>query len=172
LISLHLRSTKVPQRFASQVRAFTRLLPAIEAAVAAVRWRHKPRGLKGSVAFDIQLVTDAQIAKLNASYRGKKGITDVLSFSYMGGGGAIPVFAHETAGEIYISLPQAARQAKSEKHTLSDELAVLVIHGALHLMGYDHEKDAAEAARMHRLEAKLLTNLAGHGIRAKGLIAR
>lgn len=110
------------------------------------------------------------MAKLNAAYRGKKDTTDVLSFSYFGG--AIPVFAHETAGEIYISLPQAARQAKAEKHALADELAILVLHGVLHLMGYDHEKSAAEAARMHRLEAKLIKSLADHGIRAKGLIAR
>ncbi|GAB4428271.1 MAG: rRNA maturation RNase YbeY [Turneriella sp.] len=167
---LRLLSSKAPQRFASQVRVFTRLLPAMEAALAATRWRHKPRGLKGRVVFDIQLVTDPQIARLNEAYRGKKGVTDVLSFSYIGG--AIPAFAHETAGEVYISLPQAARQAKAEKHSLSDELAVLVIHGALHLMGYDHEMNAAEAERMRRLEARLVTNLTGHGVKAKGLIAR
>jgi len=170
LISLRLLSKKPPQRFATQVRTFARLLPAIQTAVASARWRQKPRGLKRGVTFDIQLVTDAQIAKLNASYRGKQGTTDVLSFSYIEG--AIPVFEHETAGEIYISLPQAARQAKAEKHSLSDELAVLVMHGALHLMGYDHEKNTEEAGRMHRLEAKLLGTLAAHGLRAKGLIAR
>ncbi len=170
MISLRLLSNKPSQRFAPEVRTFARLLSGVERAVAAARWRLKPRGLKGGVTFDIQLVTDAQMAKLNAAYRGKQGTTDVLSFSYIEG--AIPVFAHETAGEIYISLPQAARQAKSEKHALSHELAVLVIHGALHLMGYDHEKNAQEAQRMHRLEAKLLGTLAPQGLRAKGLIAR
>lgn len=170
MIALRLLSKKIPQRFAFHVRAFARLLPAIESAVASARWRLKPRNLKGVANFEIQLVTDAQMAKLNAAYRGKKGTTDVLSFSYIEG--AIPVFAHETAGEIYISLPQAARQAKAEKHALTHELAVLVLHGALHLMGYDHEKNAKEAERMHRLEAKLLKILAGQGIKAKGLIAR
>jgi rRNA maturation RNase YbeY len=170
LISLRLRTNKLAKRFALQVNTFTKLLPSIEAAIAQVRWRHKPRELSGTAVFDIQLVTDAQMAKLNAAYRGKKSVTDVLSFSYMGG--AIPVFAHETAGEIYISLPQAARQARSEGHTLCEELAVLVIHGALHLMGYDHEKNSAEAARMQLLEAKLLRQLLADGNRAKGLISR
>lgn len=110
------------------------------------------------------------MTKLNASFRGKKTTTDVLAFSYIEK--AIPVFAHETAGEIFISLPQAARQAKAEKHALSDELAVLVIHGVLHLMGYDHETGEKEAARMHRLETNLLGAIAGHAVKAKGLTAR
>ncbi len=170
MISLRLLSNKPPLRFANEVRAFKALLPAIEQAVAAARWRKKPRGGRDVVAFEIQLVTDAQIAKLNSSYRGKRGITDVLSFSYIEG--AIPVFAHETAGEIFISLPQAARQARAEKHPLAHELAVLAIHGVLHLMGYDHERNEKEAERMRRLETKLVHALSAHGLAAQGLIAR
>jgi len=170
LISLRLGAKKLPKQYASEVRDFARLIPAIEAAIARVRWRQRQRGIKRGCQFDIELVSDAQMAKLNAAYRGKKGTTDVLSFSYIEG--AIPVFAHETAGEIYISLRQAARQAKAEKHALSEELAVLAIHGVLHLIGYDHERNAREAQCMHRLEAKLLAALAPQGVRAKGLTAR
>ena len=73
----------------------------------------------------VVLVGDAQIKKLNKQYRKINCVTDVLAFDY---------------GEIFICLPQAERQAKQLGHSLKKELAILLIHGILHLAGYDDEK--------------------------------
>ncbi len=70
----------------------------------------------------IVLVGDAKIKELNRKYRKRNKVTDVLAFDY---------------GEIFICLPQAKRQAKELGHTLKKELAILLIHGILHVAGYD-----------------------------------
>lgn len=67
-------------------------------------------------------ISDARIKNLNRKYRGRNRVTDVLTFDY---------------GEIFICLPQAKKQAKRISHSLKKELAILLIHGALHLAGYD-----------------------------------
>ncbi len=72
----------------------------------------------------IVLVGKAKIKSLNKKYRKKNKITDVLAFDY---------------GEIFICLPQAKKQAKELKHSLKQEIAILLIHGLLHLAGYDDE---------------------------------
>ena len=111
------------------------------------------RGAELSVA----LVGHAEIAALNGRYRGKPRPTDVLSFSLLEG-------AHAERrgvllGDVVIGVAEAARQARRARRTLDDELARLLIHGVLHLVGHDHEEDA-EAARMRAEERRLWRALA------------
>ena len=97
----------------------------------------------------IVLAGDAALRRLNREFRGKDVTTDVLSFP--ASGETLPD-GTRPLGEIVISVPQAARQAKAAGCGLARELRVLVIHGYLHLLGYDHEVDDG---RMMRLQAKL-----------------
>jgi len=84
----------------------------------------------------IRLVDDAEIAQLNERYRGRRGPTDVLSFSLCEG----PHAAQRGAllGDVVISLHTAERQARRYRRPLENEVLRLLIHGALHLIGYDH----------------------------------
>jgi rRNA maturation RNase YbeY len=100
----------------------------------------------------LALVSDAAIAKLNAAHRGKRGPTDVLSYSLATGAHA----AHRAGllGDVVIAVGVAARQAREIGHPLNDELLRLSIHGVLHLLGYDHEI-ARDAKRMQAKERAL-----------------
>ncbi|MEK9152468.1 MAG: rRNA maturation RNase YbeY, partial [Patescibacteria group bacterium] len=71
-------------------------------------------------------------------FRGKDKTTDVLSFSY-GEGSGFPSDS-KGLGDIVISLPKVRRQARDNAHTVKEEFALMVVHGTLHLLGYDHEK--------------------------------
>ena len=105
-------------------------------------------GLRGQVS--VLLTTDKAIRKLNLQFRGLDKATDVLSFPAAG-----PVAA-EVAGDLAISVPTALRQATEQGHTLSMEIKVLVLHGLLHLAGFDHETDSGQMARRERaLRARL-----------------
>lgn len=104
--------------------------------------------LKGEVT--VLLTTDTAIRRLNRQFRGKNKATDVLSFPAEGIG------AEEMAGDLAISVPTARKQAIEQGHSLSTEIKVLILHGLLHLAGYDHEADAGKMARRERLlRAKL-----------------
>lgn len=104
--------------------------------------------LKGEVT--ILLTTDAAIRKLNRQFRGNNKATDVLSFPAEGIG------AEEIAGDLAISIPTALEHAAEQGHSLSTEIKVLILHGLLHLAGYDHEADEGKMARRERLlRAKL-----------------
>jgi len=105
-------------------------------------------GLKGQVT--VLLTTDAAIRKFNRQFRGKNKATDVLSFPAEGLG------AQGIAGDLAISVTTALSQAAEQRHSLSTEIKVLVLHGLLHLAGYDHEIDEGKMARRERrLRAKL-----------------
>ena len=91
---------------------------------------------------------------LNRRYRKKDRTTDVLSFSFSEGGG-IPARTG-ALGDIVISVPVAERQAREDGETLRRSLDRLMVHGLLHLLGYDHERSSAEAQRMRTRERKLL----------------
>ena len=97
----------------------------------------------------IVLAGDASLRQLNRDFRGKDQRTDVLSFP-----SGVPELPDGTRplGEIVISVAQAARQADAAGHSLTSELRLLVIHGYLHLLGYDHEVDDGT---MMRLQARL-----------------
>jgi rRNA maturation RNase YbeY len=116
----------------------------------------------GRSGLSILLVGDRFMRRLNRRYRRKDRTTDVLAFPSA-------VFPRLTSrasrltpsslGDVVISLPQAERQAARAGHPLDRELAVLVIHGTLHLLGYDHERSAREARRMARRESLVLRRL-------------
>lgn len=94
--------------------------------------------LAGEVS--VLLASDSEIRRLNRKFLGKDKPTDVLSF---------PVakdLPEEFAGDLAISLETAARQAQQFRHPLQVELKILLLHGLLHLAGYDHESDAGEMA--------------------------
>jgi probable rRNA maturation factor len=108
------------------------------------------------VELGLVLLNDRQIRRLNEKYRGKDVPTDVLSFSlnnassYRG-----PLSPPVLLGDVVISLETARRQAREQGHALDQEVERLVIHGILHLLGFDHE-EAREARRMQRKERELI----------------
>ena len=71
-----------------------------------------------------------------------------------------PCLTPSILGDVVIAVPEAARQAKQDQRSLDEELMVLLIHGILHLCGYDHEGSEKEARRMHRRERMILRSLA------------
>ena len=104
------------------------------------------------------LMRDPAIRKLNRRFRGKDAATDVLSFpaSDQREQGAA-VVEHESLGDVVISTDTAVKQARDAGHSLERELSELVIHGVLHLCGYDHENDNGKMNRVElRLRRKLL----------------
>ncbi|MGO8758127.1 MAG: rRNA maturation RNase YbeY [Terracidiphilus sp.] len=109
-------------------------------------------GLNGQVT--VLLTTDAAIRDLNRRFRHKNKATDVLSFLAAPFQNAKP--AERVAGDVAISVDTARRQAAEQGHALTCELKVLVLHGVLHLAGYDHETDKG---RMHRRERELRAEL-------------
>ena len=109
--------------------------------------------IKKNLIISVGLVGDKEIKKLNQIYRGRKQITDVLSFSELESNDGPKVKNY--LGEIVICYPQALRQAKKMGHPVKEELELLLIHGFLHLLGYDHEGNE-EAKLMRGLEEKIL----------------
>jgi len=111
----------------------------------------------------VRLVSDAEISRMNETFRKKKGPTDVLSFPMVARRrpvrlrrGSRTVRAGEYLGDIAISPATAKRYAKKNGRKLSSELQVLILHGVLHLLGYDHEIDRG---KMDRIEQKLRKRL-------------
>ncbi|MFA6254985.1 MAG: rRNA maturation RNase YbeY [Patescibacteria group bacterium] len=113
--------------------------------------------LKSSDHWEISLalVGEGAMKKLNRIYRGENRVTDVLSFSEKDSRTKFGVSSSRYLGEIIICYPQAKRQAKKFGHSVNQELEMLLIHGFLHLLGYDHQK-ARDRAKMQRLERKIL----------------
>jgi probable rRNA maturation factor len=112
--------------------------------------------------YEVSLVfTDSETVKqLNRDYRGVDEPTDVLAFHMLPRKGADASFALPPdgvtrLGEVIISYPQAVEQAKEQGHSPERELALLVIHGILHLLGYDHE-EPEEESKMRERERELL----------------
>jgi len=92
-------------------------------------------GVRGEV--DVLVTSSAELRRLNRRFRRKDKATDVLSFPSANG----------TAGDVAISAEVGARNARRLGHSAADELKILILHGLLHLAGYDHETDAGEMAR-------------------------
>jgi len=107
----------------------------------------------------LALVTDREIHSLNRQYRGKDKPTDVLSFPLA------DALQPSLLGDVVISVATAARQAQRRGHSLREELQTLLIHGIIHLLGYDHEVSRSEAIRMHRKEREVRIILANRGWR-------
>lgn len=100
----------------------------------------------------LSLVSDEAIRELNAKFRGMDRPTDVLSFSLLEGEAA--QFRGNLLGDVVISMETAARQAEELGATLDEELARLLIHGVLHLLGHDHVEEE-ETRRMRAEEERL-----------------
>lgn len=96
-------------------------------------------GLAGDVS--VLLTSNREMQTLNRSFRGKDKPTDVLSFP------AVEVVAKKFAGDLAISVDIAAANAREFGHSVEDEVRILVLHGLLHLAGYDHESDDGQMAR-------------------------
>lgn len=116
--------------------------------------------LDEDVEVGVLWVDDAYIKTLNREYRGKDCPTDVLSFALQEQSGDEPEilddpFREMVLGDIVISLETAQRQAEEFGHTLERETAFLLVHGMLHLLGYDHQEEA-EQLKMRQEEEKIL----------------
>lgn len=100
---------------------------------------------------------DSEIKELNRQYRGRDNPTDVLSFSQAGKGETIA--ADGLLGDVVISVDTAQRQADEYGVTLTEEIDRLLIHGILHLAGYDHETSPTDAKKMRAKERALIKKL-------------
>jgi probable rRNA maturation factor len=117
----------------------------------------------GPESVAVRLIGDGEMARLNGKYRRKKGPTDVLSFPVEADSAEPGTLRQqvrrargEFLGDIAISPMVARRNAKAPGRKLPEELKVLILHGVLHLLGYDHETDRGE---MERIEGRLRRKL-------------
>ncbi|KAG2691909.1 hypothetical protein I3760_08G028000 [Carya illinoinensis] len=117
-----------------------------------------------NVELSLLLCNDEFICKLNKEWRDEDHPTDVLSMSQHAPELKLPILM---LGDIVISVETAARQAEERGHTLLDEIRILMVHGLLHLLGFDHEISEEAEAEMEKEEERLLKSLRWKG---KGLI--
>lgn len=110
--------------------------------------------LSEDTEFSLTFVNNEEIHKLNKEYRGKDYATDVLSFPFENEFN-LPI--NNIMGDVIISLQKAQAQAEEYGHSFDRELGFLIIHGILHLIGYDHETKEDEV-EMFSLQKKLLLN--------------
>lgn len=127
-------------------RGSTRLLVEVVSGAAARtpglgRWLEQVAPARARGAVTVALVSDARVRALNRRYRRKDAVTDVLSF---------PADEPGTLGDVVIATGRARRQAAEAGHSYATEVRVLALHGLLHLLGYDHDKDNGEMARLER----------------------
>ena len=114
-----------------------RKVPIDDAAVSAFIARLS-RDLAPGREFAVVVGSDEALRRANRRFRGKSETTDVLSF---------PDGEDDRLGDLLISAARARRQANDLGHSIDDEIKTLVLHGLLHLVGYDHESDEGEMAR-------------------------
>jgi probable rRNA maturation factor len=140
-----------------------RIERTLKAALGHLSSRSRVRGrnLAAGLSFDplkvsvgVLLVGDDAMRRLNRDYRGIDRTTDVLSFSQLEG----TLFQQHTSelGDIVISPSVALRQSVEHMETFDQEMDMLLIHGLLHLIGYDHEKNSYQARKMRAMEKELL----------------
>jgi probable rRNA maturation factor len=122
-------------------------------------------GLDGEVS--VLLASDGTIRALNKNFRKKDKATDVLSFP----ADAIPGDGPKQAGDLAISLDTAQKQADEHGHSLQIEVKVLMLHGLLHLAGFDHETDKGQMARKENALRKELELPLGLIERSSGKLA-
>jgi probable rRNA maturation factor len=123
-------------------------------------------GLDGA-ELGVLVVGDRKMREMNREYRGMDRTTDVLSFSMLEGEGGrdamkgaadVPLIL----GDVVISAPTAAAQAEALGHSLEREMVFLLVHGILHLTGYDHERSKADERKMLKKQKELIA-LLGYG---------
>ena len=108
----------------------------------------------GNAGVTVAFVSDRMMRELNRRWRGKRGTTDVLSFP--AAQDEFEKLEDSTLGDVVISVEQATRQAAEHGLSFESEVSQLILHGLLHLCGYDHETDGGE---MNRLELSLRRRL-------------
>jgi len=110
-----------------------------------------PQGIKRNFSVELSFVSKKKMIELNKKYRKKYAPTDILSFQ-------ATEFYKKTGflGELIICYPVLRKQAKERNLTDEMELLILLVHGVLHLYGWDHEKSRVEAQKMAQLETKIL----------------
>ena len=136
-VGVSMRGRRAPALAARLGRSARRLLRALDL-------RHGELSLL--------LVSDGEMRRLNRRWRGRDRPTDVLAFAQAEGPGGAP---DGMLGDVVISVDTARRQAAERGETLGREAERLLVHGVLHLLGYDHERSTAEARRMQRREQAL-----------------
>ena len=136
-VGVSMRGRRAPALAARLGRSARRLLRALDL-------RHGELSLL--------LVSDGEMRRLNRRWRGRDRPTDVLAFAQAEGPGGAP---DGMLGDVVISVDTARRQAAERGETLGREAERLLVHGVLHLLGYDHERSTAEARRMQRRERVL-----------------
>jgi len=136
---------KVAKRSSAPAKPASSRLPTARALARFLTKAQAAVRLRGEVS--VLLASDEMIRSLNRRFRGKNKATDVLSFPADTGAPG----PEEIAGDLAISVPTARRQAAEQGHALSTEIKVLILHGLLHLAGYDHEADSGQMARRERL---------------------
>lgn len=124
----------------------------VRAVVQTIVARELP---PGNYVLSLHLVDDAAIQALNAEHRGKDAATDVLSFPLHAPEFVLPPGEPVALGDVVVSYPRAVEQAAEYGHSVERELAYLVAHGVLHVLGYDHESEAERAVMREREEAAL-----------------
>jgi probable rRNA maturation factor len=113
--------------------------------LALDRFVTRARGAAGLRAdVNVLVTSNAELQELNRRFRGKDQPTDVLSFP------ALPGLKPRYAGDIAISAEIAAHNARALGHTAVEEIKILILHGILHLRGYDHERDQGKMARREK----------------------
>jgi rRNA maturation RNase YbeY len=109
---------------------------------------------KAGAELSVRLARDPEIRELNRRFRARDEPTDVLSFAL--GDEVCP----DLLGDVVISVETARRQARASRTSAAEEVRALLVHGILHLLGYDHETSAADARRMREKERELASLLA------------
>jgi len=125
------------------------------------------QGVDSRVELGLVMVGEERMHQLNFSYLGKDAPTDVLAFAMLpepAGGDLTPFVTPPDGikhlGEVIIAYPQAVIQADEHQHSVQREIAILIIHGVLHLLGYDHDKPELEQ-QMRAREAEILSYVEG-----------
>eukprot|EP01023_Acetabularia_acetabulum_P013792 TRINITY_DN16693_c0_g1_i2.p1 TRINITY_DN16693_c0_g1~~TRINITY_DN16693_c0_g1_i2.p1 ORF type:complete len:305 (+),score=44.25 TRINITY_DN16693_c0_g1_i2:7-921(+) len=142
----------------------------VEIVKQAMIWQHEKIGVKGPIKSMIELsvvlCSEGEIRKINKKHREIDSATDVLSFR-MSNDEDIEGMPMVALGDVIICVPIALVQAKQRRYELLDELRVLLVHGVLHLLGYDHDKNDQEWDLMSEAEQFILSGL---GWKGQGLI--
>lgn len=134
-------------------------VPAVEALVeAAVRAALTAAEETDPLSLSVVLANDAIVRDLNRDWRDQDKPTNVLSFATRDSGMPLPPEGPEPLGDVIVAYETCVREADSDEKTLPDYLSHLIVHGVLHLLGYDHI-DADDATEMEALEAEILRSL-------------
>jgi probable rRNA maturation factor len=141
--------------------AWRRLCPSVEAIASTAA---RAAAQNGSVGIDdgavigLRLTDDAEQRRLNRTYRGKDATTNVLAFALSDPPAAVHPATPVLLGDVVLACGTVEREAAEQGKLFADHLRHLVVHGVLHLLGFDHQSEA-EAAAMEALEVKILAEL-------------